>query len=223
MTKTNRTRLAFAVTLSALLAAAPRAFAAGGPTAPEAVAGEGTAPPPASGVRFELDAGYTVLQSMRVTSQGSSDEIARGGPTFGFVVDGRAGALVAGVHGDATLTLNQNEYFAGAHGGAVFRRGAKELAVVPEVGAHHVTGIGGGILISSDAPDVTLPYAGLKVGLLGLRGPGRANLGLWAFARADLGSTLVIAHQRVFTDQHDLQYKVGGFAGGLAFRLAFGG
>jgi hypothetical protein len=177
---------------------------------------------PVTGLRLDLSIGFASLSTLTVPPGTLDDNVGSGALTVGCSLDGRVGPVVIGANADAVPTFNQTEEFLGAHAGYLHSHDSEELAVVPEAGAHFVTGLGRGFLTESDSPSATLPYAGLKVGWLHVRGTGRPDFGLWLFMRADLAHRTVVANLTRFTDHQTIPYDVGGTVFGVAFRTQFG-
>ena len=174
------------------------------------------------GLRLDLSIGFAALDTLTAPPGTLSDNIGSGALALGCALDGRVGPVVFGANADAAATFNQSERFLGGHAGYARDLGSEELAIVPEAGVHLVTGLGRGFLTESDSPSATLPYAGLRLGMLHRRGPGRPDFGVWFFVRADLARRTVVAHTTVFTDHHDIAYDVGGTAFGVSFRAQLG-
>jgi hypothetical protein len=172
--------------------------------------------------RLDLSIGAEVVQTLSVPPDTRNDNIGSGAVIIGCSLDARVRSIVFGVNADAAATLNQGERFLGAHAGYARDSDSLELAIVPEAGAHFVTGLGEGFLTDSDSPSATLPYAGMKVGGLVRRGAGRPGFGVWLFMRADLARRTVVAHTSVFTDREDIAYTVGGASFGIAYRMQLG-
>jgi hypothetical protein len=77
--------------------------------------------------------------------------------------------------------------------------------------------LGAGLLRHTDAPTVTLPYAGARLG--GLAG---RHLGFWIFARFDLRRTTTVADVRILDEHDTTTYDVGGHTIGVAVRITTG-
>jgi hypothetical protein len=185
-------------------------------------AAEPEARSPRTGLRLDLSIGFAALDTLSVPPGTPNDNIGSGAPIIGCALDGRIGPVVVGASADVAPTFNQSERFLGVHAGYAQDRGSEELDVIPEVGAHFVTGLGRGFLTESDSPSATLPYAGLRVGMLHRRGTAGLGLGFWLFMRADLAHRTVVAHTTAFTDHTDIAYDVGGMMFGAAFRAQIG-
>jgi hypothetical protein len=194
---------------SALIASPARADAAVTPTH--------TMP---SGLRLDLSVGATVVSTVGA-APGAATDHATGGLSFGAALERRYGHLVLGGNADIAVSYQDgSDNFAGVHVGYVSHHGSMEWAVLPEGGAHAVIGVGRHQLDSSDNLTI-LPYAGLKLGLLQDRGPGRVDFGLWLFARADLDHETIYVPAAPATPGLTA-YNVGGLTTGLTFRAQFG-
>lgn len=188
-------------------------------TAPRAArAGE------ASALRLAVSAGPVLLQTSRVVvfpNTSTYEPLGRVGYALGPALDWRLRWLSVGVNVDVALTLfHQMEAFAGAHLGLTRRPATGyEISVQPEAGLHTLVLIGEGFLTKSDAPSVTLPYVGGRVGFLSVRGPEQFDVGLSLVARWDLGRQTVIAHtESDINFDWDYTIEVGGFMTGLFLR-----
>ena len=175
------------------------------------------------GVRTDLSLGGAVLHSFSRPNGQFVDNVGVG---LGLLVDGRIGHGLFGVSVDATATVyNQRESFAGVNFGFVSDSDA-EVTVLAEVGAHVLRDVGRDAFVEVDGPLVLLPAAGVRVGLDRRRGPGRLDFGFWVFARADIGrqtANVVGANCTYGCQDAEGLYQVGGFSGGAAFRVVFGG
>ena len=101
-----------------------------------------------------------------------------------------------------------------------------EVTVLAEVGAHFLRDVGRDSFVEVNGPLVLLPAAGLRVGLDRRRGPGHLDFGFWVFARADIGrqtANIVGTNCALGCPDAEGLYRVGGFSGGAAFRVVFGG
>jgi hypothetical protein len=175
------------------------------------------------GIRTDLSLGGSVLRSF---ARPDGRPVDRVGVGVSVLVDLRLGQVLAGVSADVTTTIyNQHESFAGVNFGYASGDRA-ELTVLGEVGAHVLRNVGRGPFAEVETRHVLLPAAGLRFGLHRRRGPGQPDFGFWLFARADFGRHVV---RVVGVDcefgcgEVDGAYRVGGFSGGAAFRMVFGG
>jgi hypothetical protein len=167
--------------------------------------------------------GGSVLHSFARPNGTFVDNVGVG---LALMVDARLGHALVGVSADATATVyNQSESFAGVNFGFV-SDSAAELTVVAEAGVHLLRDVGRDYFVEVQSPLVVLPAAGLRIGLDRRRGPGQVDVGFWIFARADVGrqTTSVVGTSCMFgcADAEGL-YRVGGFTGGAALRVVFGG
>ncbi|MEP6652875.1 MAG: hypothetical protein ABJA82_05925 [Myxococcales bacterium] len=119
--------------------------------------------------------------------------------------------------------FNYSEEFVGAHAGWLVENDRVQMDLVAEGGVHWFSDLGRDFLQETDAPTAKLPYVGARWGVLCRPGAGSGRLGLWVFARADVGRSTVIANTNAFTDHDTYRYEIGGYTAGLAVRVGFGG
>lgn len=176
-----------------------------------------------SGTSFagEFSAGIAYLASAheRPENLGPLDhQTSPAGLTFGLAVRARRGPVVAGLGGETVATVfSHNESFLGAHAGLALGSDYFQWDILAEGGVHHVNDLGSALLIHSDAPTVTLPYAGARLG--GLAG---RHLGFWIYARFDLHRTTTHANIAIIDQRETATYDVGGHTIGVAVRITTG-
>ena len=160
-----------------------------------------------------LDRSVTAMEGRRPVNEAAPVIGATGLGNIERFAIGAAVDTTPGVLGNARLSL-------AALLGYQHRVGRTRFGLLAEAGGHRFSEVGGTPSGRQLGPDTWLPFAGARLGAARMvPARGFTEIGLWLFARHDLGQATVTTVSGSLGEETRTEYRVGGFLAGLALQV----